>query len=183
VFSVPSAVKNALCGKPKIGSQVIEMQRQFTATVYILDEEKVLLIFHRKLKKWLPPGGHLEEGELPAEGAIREAKEETGLDIELILDEHCWIDSWNAKSFPRPYLCLLEEIPAHGDTPSHQHMDMIYLARPIGGLMCQNLQETEGLRWFSLQEVEALISDVDIFEETKQVIGKIYSETLIATKV
>jgi ADP-ribose pyrophosphatase YjhB (NUDIX family) len=53
------------------------MKKQYTATVFILQDDKVLLIYHKKLKKWLPPGGHLEEGELPSAGAIREAKEET----------------------------------------------------------------------------------------------------------
>jgi 8-oxo-dGTP pyrophosphatase MutT (NUDIX family) len=152
------------------------MFRQWTATAYILDEGRVLLIYHRKLQKWLPPGGHLEPNELPSEGAIREAREETGLDIELILEENCWIERWNANSFPRPYLCLLEEIPAHGEHPPHQHVDMIYLARPIGGQLKENGLETEGLRWFSLEQVEALNSDIEIFEETKYVIRRILSE-------
>ena len=65
------------------------MRRQFTATVYILHEFKVLLIFHRKLFKWLPPGGHVDENELPSDTAIREAREETGLEIELVSQEKC----------------------------------------------------------------------------------------------
>ena len=56
--------------------------RQFTATVYILFLEKVLLHRHAKLGKWLPPGGHIEQDETPPEAARREVKEETGLDIE-----------------------------------------------------------------------------------------------------
>ena len=57
------------------------MKRQFTATVYILEKDKVLLIHHRKLQKWLPPGGHMDPNETPAEAACREAFEETGLKI------------------------------------------------------------------------------------------------------
>jgi 8-oxo-dGTP pyrophosphatase MutT (NUDIX family) len=53
--------------------------KQFTATAYIVKENQVLLHFHKKLGKWLPPGGHLEEGETPPECAIREAKEETSV--------------------------------------------------------------------------------------------------------
>ena len=97
--------------------------REFTATVYILNENQVLLHFHKKLKKWLPPGGHLEKDETPPECAIREAKEETGLDIALIRDERLWVDRWNATSFERPFLCLLENIPAYQDLPPHQHID------------------------------------------------------------
>ncbi|MCE5317881.1 MAG: NUDIX domain-containing protein [Parachlamydia sp.] len=152
------------------------MIRQFTACVYIIENQRVLLIFHRKMNKWLPPGGHLEPNELPSEAAKREALEETGLEIALIPQENIWIDRWNAKSFERPYLCLLEEIPARADQPAHQHIDMIYVGRPIGGTETLNVCETDGLRWFSLDEIEAFGSDVEIFEETRQVLRKILTE-------
>lgn len=149
------------------------MDKQLTATAYIVNEQHVLLIYHKKLSKWLPPGGHLDPNELPSEGAVREAREETGIEIEIICQENVWINRWNAKSFPRPYLCLLEEIPAHKDQPAHQHIDFIYLAKPIGGQITTNHTETNGLKWFSLQEIENLESDVEIFEETKQTIRQI----------
>jgi ADP-ribose pyrophosphatase YjhB (NUDIX family) len=150
------------------------MERQFCATVYIVKEEQVLLIFHRKLNKWLPPGGHLNPDETPAEGARRETLEETGLEIEFIKQENIWIERWNANSFERPYLCLLEEIPAYKDVPAHQHIDFIYLAMPVGGRERQNELETDGLRWFSLEEIEALSPDEDIFVETQQTIRSIF---------
>lgn len=149
------------------------MERQFTATVYILDNKKVLLIHHKKLQKWLPPGGHMDPNETPPEAAIREAKEETGLDVKLILQENVWITRWNANSFARPYLCLLEEIPAFGDTPAHQHIDFIYVAEPAGGTLTHNSKETKDIRWFTLEEIESLQSDQEIFEETKQTLKKL----------
>jgi 8-oxo-dGTP pyrophosphatase MutT (NUDIX family) len=142
----------------------MEIEKHFTATAYIIDQGKVLLIMHPKLKKWLPPGGHIEANEIPAECAIREAKEETGLDIELILQENLWLDFWNASSIPRPYLCLLENIPAHGDKPPHQHIDMIFLAKPISSA------QHPDARWFSLDEVEQMTDDEEIFVETKKTI-------------
>lgn len=150
------------------------MEKQFTATAYIIHERKVLLIFHRKMNKWLPPGGHLDINETPAEAAKREVREETGLEIDFILQENLWIERWNAKSFARPYLCLLEEIPAYQDKPAHQHVDFIYLARPNGGKETDNLDETNGMRWFSLEEIEKLISDEEIFLETKETIRHIF---------
>lgn len=143
------------------------MERQFTATVYIIDKDKVLLIYHEKLCKWLPAGGHIEADETPPEAARREAMEETGYEIEFIKDEHIWIDRWNAKSMERPFLCLLEEIPAHKDKPAHQHMDMIFVARPTKHLATN---ESNQRRWFTLEEVMAMQSDVEIFAETKDVI-------------
>ena len=138
------------------------MQRHFTATAYILDDHKTVLIYHPKHKKWLPPGGHLHENETPPECALREAKEETGLDIVLIRQENLWLDFWNASSIERPYLCLLENIPAHGETPAHQHIDQIFLAKPVGGALLPSAQ------WFTLSEIEKLEDDVDIFVETKK---------------
>jgi 8-oxo-dGTP pyrophosphatase MutT (NUDIX family) len=140
------------------------MEKHFTATAYIIDQGKVLLLMHPKLKKWLPPGGHVELNETPPECAKREAQEETGLEIELIQQENLWLNFWNASSFERPYLCLLENIPAHGDKPAHQHIDMIYLAKPLRGTLI------EGVRWFSLEDVEKMTDEEEIFVETKTAI-------------
>lgn len=150
------------------------MERQFTATAYIISDDRTLLIYHRKLQKWLPPGGHMDPNELPTETAKREVFEETGLEIEFINDEHVWVEEWNANSFPRPYLCLLEEIPAFGIHPAHQHIDFIYLAKPSGGEEKLNKNENDDLRWFTLQEIEALASDVEIFSETKSTLRSIF---------
>ncbi len=148
------------------------MERQFTATVYILDEKtkQVLLIHHKKLDKWLPPGGHIDPNETPPEAAIREAKEETGLDVELIKQENIWVDKPNAKSLVRPYLCLLEEIPAHGDKPAHQHIDQIFIGRPIGGETNHNGEEVHDMKWFTWEELQELKPEVEIFEETLETI-------------
>jgi 8-oxo-dGTP pyrophosphatase MutT (NUDIX family) len=145
----------------------MEIEKHFTATAYIIDQGKVLLIMHPKLKKWLPPGGHIEANETPPECAKREVKEETGLDIEFILQENLWLDFWNATSIQRPYLCLLENIPAHGDKPPHQHIDMIFLAKPVSGIAHSDA------RWFSLDEIEQMADDDEIFGETKKTIQHI----------
>lgn len=57
--------------------------RHFTASVFIVNDKKVLLHKHKRFDIYLPVGGYLEDGELPHETAIREAKEESGLDIKV----------------------------------------------------------------------------------------------------
>ena len=156
------------------------MKKHFTASVYILDEEHILLIFHPKLKKWLPPGGHIKPNESPVEAAKREVKEEVGLEITLIQEEHIWINHWNAKSFARPFLCLTEEIPATKHEEAHQHLDLIYLATtndPKSATPCPD----HPMKWFSLEEIEALESDVEIFAETQEVIAAIFNQKVQTT--
>ena len=60
------------------------MKTDIVVSGYIVYEDKVLLIHHRKLDLWLPVGGHIDPDEVPDDAMIREAKEEVGLDITLI---------------------------------------------------------------------------------------------------
>jgi 8-oxo-dGTP pyrophosphatase MutT (NUDIX family) len=145
------------------------MKREFTASVYLFEEQKVLLIYHPKLNKWLPPGGHVEENETPAEAARREVKEETNLTFDFHLQDHVQIDCWNAKSIERPYLCLLEEIPAFRDKPAHQHIDFIFIGKPHAGQCSSPFP----IKWFDLNRLEELEPDIEIFKETLTVIQHI----------
>lgn len=55
------------------------------AEVWVFDEAlaRVLLVHHR-WRGWVPPGGRVERGETPREGARRELFEETGVEVELL---------------------------------------------------------------------------------------------------
>lgn len=55
------------------------MRRAFSIAVYPRLGDRVLLIKHKRLGTWLPPGGELDDGETPLEAAMRELREETGL--------------------------------------------------------------------------------------------------------
>src|SRR6185436_11082971 len=70
-------------GGARAGSLAL-MERHFVATGYVVRDGKTLLLYHKKLKMWLPPGGHIDEGELPEEAVLREIREETGLEAEVI---------------------------------------------------------------------------------------------------
>lgn len=54
-------------------------RRAFSVAVFARYQDQILLIHHHRLGTWLPVGGELEPGETPAEAALRELREETGL--------------------------------------------------------------------------------------------------------
>lgn len=157
------------------------MIRQFTATAYIIYDNKTLLVYHRKHQKWLPPGGHVHSNELPHEAAIREAKEETGFDICLIEKNPISIANANACSIPSPYLCLLENIPEKENESAHQHIDLLFLATLKNKRPTCPAQDFHPIQWFSLKELQNMPSHKEIFPETKTIFQKIFSENWILT--
>ncbi|WDC83610.1 NUDIX domain-containing protein [Caloramator sp. mosi_1] len=99
------------------------MKHHRAVAVYILNSKnQILLLYHKKLNKYLPPGGHVEEGELTHIAAEREAYEEAGVNIDFYYVKNELGDE-RANPLPTPLLVQLEDI---GD---HYHEDFVYLAR------------------------------------------------------
>ncbi|SNZ02842.1 ADP-ribose pyrophosphatase YjhB, NUDIX family [Natronoarchaeum philippinense] len=103
----------------------METTRHFVATVYVVNDGATALHEHDKLDMWLPPGGHLDRDELPHEAAIREAREETGLDISLLASAD-GPESETASQLPQPRQFLLEDINVTPEGVGHQHVDFVY---------------------------------------------------------
>lgn len=108
----------------------------------------MLLLKHRKLGFWVQPGGHIEPGETPDEAAIRETKEETGLEVEIVerfLPETSYED---AQDLPRPF-----NVNLHPISESHYHCDFQYLCRPLDWEEESEYSDDE-IRWFSAEELK-----------------------------
>ncbi len=120
--------------------------REFVATVYVVKDDKVLLIHHKKLKMWIPVGGHINENELPCEAAKREVFEETGLKVRLIGSEQ--EKTGRVRVLIHPFTIQLEDIKHN-----HQHIDLIYYAEVTGGKEKINKDETFGMKWFSEKDL------------------------------
>ena len=77
---------------------------KYAASGYLVKENKVLLVHHNRLDKWVPPGGHLKEGEAPHEAAEREFFEETGLKVACMSAyPPAFVGDANATPLPLPF--------------------------------------------------------------------------------
>ena len=134
------------------------MKKHFCVSVYVYDPKnsKFLLIKHRKTGKWLQPGGHIEPNEDPEEAALRETFEETGLRVRLV-----------GRKFPREQdfikpLALQKNVVEE----NHIHIDVVYLAHPTETQTESiNYDETEGLEWFTLEQITD--DNFDTFDDVK----------------
>lgn len=119
----------------------------FTTSVIIVNDGKVLLHKHKKLGIWLAPGGHIELEEDPNEAAVREIKEETGLEIALI-------GSRMRDTTVSGDLIPPQFINRHHFNEEHEHVDMVYFGRILGGALQAEEGTNTEFRWLSRDEIE-----------------------------
>lgn len=128
----------------------MEITKHFTATTIIVNKNRALLHLHKKLGIWIPVGGHIDRDELPQDTAIREAKEESGLVINLYNPDK-QILTGEVRQLLRPMHILLENI-----NPFHQHIDFIYYAYSETDVLQPENGETTELKWLTADEVKQL---------------------------
>ncbi|QPV63538.1 NUDIX domain-containing protein [Halosimplex litoreum] len=150
----------------------METTRHYTTTVYVVSDGAVALHEHDGLGKWLPPGGHVDRDELPHEAGLREVREETGLDADLVAERDD-VGSATVDALPKPQHFQLADVNVHDDFVGHQHVDLVYYARadtreidPADGE-----QPADAWRWFSADDLEATDAlDPDVAEIGKRAI-------------
>ncbi|GAB3506270.1 NUDIX hydrolase [Pseudoxanthomonas daejeonensis] len=130
----------------------------FTGSAWVvsLDGRRTLLTHHRKLDRWLQPGGHADGDVDLARVALREAEEETGVPG-LHLDDGAIFD------LDRHW------IPERGAVPGHWHYDVRYVVRAGPDERFVVSEESHDLAW---REVAALGSDPGSDESMRRMVAK-----------
>lgn len=116
-----------------------------TGTACILHPNRamVLLVHHRKLDRWLLPGGHVEFGidNRVADTARREAIEEAGAQLD--------------KSIPPQLVGIdVHGIPARKKEPFHLHHDLIFSFRAVSDEFVGS-EEVRGLTWCPIADFDS----------------------------
>lgn len=134
-----------------------------SAFVASADLRRVLLVHHRKLDRWLQPGGHADGESDLARVALREAEEETGL------DGLSFVGPDGAPDEPVLFDLDVHAIPARPGEPAHEHHDVRFLlvAAP-GAEDARASAESHAVRWFPIEALGALGVDGSVLRMARK---------------
>jgi 8-oxo-dGTP diphosphatase len=144
----------------------------FTASAYVLhpSEPKLLLLLHKKLGKWLQPGGHIELNEDPLQALHHELIEETGLQpsdytiIEPAKQPHVDHKVEGEYTLPLPFY-----FNVHRFNDAHKHIDLTYLVKAHTTKLTDNPDGALEIGWFSIDEIKAKHAAGQMFDASLQV--------------
>lgn len=127
------------------------------------DRQQIVLIHHRKLDRWLQPGGHADGDPDVAAVALREAREETGLTSLRLVG--------NDGEGPPIFDVDVHTIPARGDVPEHLHYDIRFLIEadleePFGVSA-----EVTGIQWVFVYKLKLYTVEDSIWRMTRKIIN------------
>ena len=137
----------------------------FTASAMVLNttKDKVLLMDHVKLQKWLQLGGHCDGDKDFLQVAVKEAKEESGLEsIQILRQDVFDLD--------------IHLIPKRVNELAHYHYDVRFLLQADEREKLQVNCESNGLQWVSLDAVNGVNSDESVLrmcDKVRKIFGSV----------
>ena len=151
------------------------VRSHYVATGYVYDSnaDSFLLVLQKKLGKWLPPGGHLDQGEEPHKGVLRELWEEIGVHgriVNLLVTPD--VATPSTAQLPSPFCILYETIASASENEVHMHIDFVYtLAIDTSQPLHLCTEEVLLAEWISAAHIDR----IDTFENVKRVCQAISS--------
>ncbi len=113
-----------------------------TASAIIVGARGVVLHRHRRLRRWMQPGGHVETGEWPSDAALRESVEETGIPV------------GHPTAGP-----TLAHVDVHRAARDHVHLDLRYLVLGSDVPPVPGPGESQEVAWFSWEAAFDIADD------------------------
>jgi 8-oxo-dGTP pyrophosphatase MutT (NUDIX family) len=107
-----------------------------TGSGVVVGPRGVVLLEHRRLGIWLQPGGHIDPDETPWDAALRESREETGLEVSF------------AGPFDETGVPELIHVDVHEGGRGHTHLDLRYLVDGGGAEPDPPEGESQRIDWF-----------------------------------
>ena len=141
------------------------VRNRFTATGLVFNENgQILMIKHKKHGKWVPPGGHVDENELPCEAVAREILEETGVSARVLSSvPGLELTEKMVRELPLPLRIMHVDVDGTGQ---NNYIDLMYLCRAINTDTTPQEAEIDGIGWFD--PVDAV--KMDTFEDINKTI-------------
>jgi 8-oxo-dGTP pyrophosphatase MutT (NUDIX family) len=126
-----------------------------TASAWIVSADRgdALLTHHAKLGRWLQLGGHCDGDADPFVVALREAREESGMEE---------FSEASGEAVPLPLDMDIHRIPARSTEPAHDHLDLRYLLIAAPGQSIVVSEESHDLRWVSRSAIETLTDEESV---------------------
>ncbi|MBU1111767.1 MAG: NUDIX domain-containing protein [archaeon] len=123
------------------------MKTDLVIAGYIIHQNKVLLIHHRKLNLWLPVGGHIDENETPNQALLREIKEEIGIDVEILNKSNIPAEGNIKCNLATPFYVNVHSV---GD---HDHCCLFYVCKAINPEQLKINNELKNFEWFAKDDL------------------------------
>ncbi len=133
------------------GDELVANRKNFfghiTASGIVIHNNKILLIFHNKFKKYIQPGGHIENDTTLLEAAQREVTEETGIEVVP--------HNWHLQNGGIPLRFNTHKIPYNEakQEPEHFHHDAVFVFRTTGGDVHLQMTEVSDYKWLPVDSL------------------------------